>query len=74
MVDFSKRLGKRMPKRTTDPVELYDTLDRASDKGPLRQPQEAVLNRWYAEYASTTTLQAAPVTFGYAFQFDTYRV
>ena len=24
--------------------------------------------------ASTTTLQAAPVTFGYVFQFDTYRV
>jgi len=24
--------------------------------------------------SSTTTLQAAPVTFGYAFQFDTYRV
>ena len=23
---------------------------------------------------STTTLQVAPVTFGYAFQFDTYRV
>jgi hypothetical protein len=26
------------------------------------------------EYPSTTTLQAAPVTFGYVFQFDTYRM
>jgi len=45
MVDFSKRLGKRLPKRITDPVALYDTLDRASDKGPLRPAQDAVLNR-----------------------------
>ena len=51
MVDFSKRLGKRIPKRITDPVALYDTLDLASDKGPLRPAQEAVLKRWYEEYA-----------------------
>jgi len=54
MVDFSKRLGKRIPKRITDPVALYDTLDRASDKGPLRPAQEAVLKRWYEGYADVT--------------------
>jgi len=54
MIDFSKRLGKRIPKRITDPVALYDTLDRASDKGPLRPAQEAVLKRWYAEYCDVT--------------------
>ncbi len=52
MVDFSRRLGKRIPKRIMDPVALYDTLDRDSDKGPLRPAQEAVLKRWYAEYAN----------------------
>ncbi len=54
MVDFGKRLGKRTPKRITDPVALYDTLDRASDKGPLRPAQEAVLKRWYEKYADVT--------------------
>ncbi len=54
MVDFSKRLGKRIPKRITDPVALYDTLDRESDKGPLRPAQEAVLKHWYEEYANMT--------------------
>jgi hypothetical protein len=28
----------------------------------------------YSIPASTTTLQVAPVAFGYAFQFDAYRV
>ncbi len=50
MVDFSKRLGKRLPKLITDPVALYDTLDRASDKGELRKAQEAVMKRWYENY------------------------
>lgn len=31
----------------TDPVALYDTLDRAHDKGPLRPAQQAVLSEWY---------------------------
>ena len=52
MVDFTKRLAKRKTELTTDPVNLYNTLDRASDKGPLRPAQEVVLKRWHAEYAS----------------------
>lgn len=31
----------------TDPVALYDTLDRAHDKGPLRPAQQAVLSEWH---------------------------
>jgi replicative superfamily II helicase len=31
----------------TDPVTLYDTMDRAHDKGPLRPAQQAVLTEWY---------------------------
>jgi hypothetical protein len=36
MVDFSKRLVRKNITKRVDPVELYDTLDRASDKGELR--------------------------------------
>src|SRR2546429_3508114 len=47
MVDFSKKLGKSKTKKALDPIELYDTLDRASDKGPLRPAQEAILREWH---------------------------
>lgn len=46
MVDFSKKLGKKLVEAVTDPVALYDTLDRAVDKGPLRPAQLAVLKEW----------------------------
>ncbi|MBI4222618.1 MAG: DEAD/DEAH box helicase family protein [Planctomycetes bacterium] len=52
MVDFSKRLGKRMAEKPTDPIQIYDTLDRASDKGPLRDVQREILSKWYKEYRS----------------------
>jgi replicative superfamily II helicase len=46
MVDFAKKLGKKAEKKSTDPVEIYDSLDRASDKGPLRPAQIAILSEW----------------------------
>lgn len=46
MVDFSKRLGGKRAERPTDPIKLYDTLDRQRDKGPLRPAQVAVLEEW----------------------------
>lgn len=46
MVDFAKRLAGKQLTRITDPVKLYETLDRAHDKGPLRSSQEAVLTAW----------------------------
>jgi replicative superfamily II helicase len=46
MVDFTKRLASKKVSKTTDPIALYETLDRASDKGPLRASQEAVLKEW----------------------------
>lgn len=46
MVDFSKKLVQKNIAKTTDPVKLYDSLDRASDKGPLRPAQEAILRLW----------------------------
>src|SRR5215469_1784607 len=43
MVDFKKQLGgKKSFAKLTDPIEIYETLDRASDKGPLRPAQKAI--------------------------------
>src|SRR6476646_2432669 len=47
MLDFSKKLGNKHQNKKTHPLEIYDTLDRASDKGPLRPSQESVLTDWY---------------------------
>ncbi|WP_428408457.1 DEAD/DEAH box helicase [Hyphococcus sp.] len=46
MVDFKKRLGAARRVKPTDPITLYETLDRASDKGPLRPAQVSVLGDW----------------------------
>jgi len=48
VIDFKKRLAAKAVDDATDPIKLYDTLDRASDKGPLRPAQEAVLKEWFA--------------------------
>ena len=48
MVDFSKRLRNKAAPRKTNPIEIYDSLDRRSETGPLRPSQESVLNQWYA--------------------------
>ncbi len=47
MVDFKKRLAGKKTGKPIDPVKLYDTLDRAHDKGPLRPAQLAVLTEWF---------------------------
>ena len=47
MVDFKKRLAGKKAEKPIDPVKLYDTLDRAHDKGPLRPAQLSVLIDWY---------------------------
>lgn len=50
MVDFKKRLAGKKAERPIDPVKLYDTLDRAHDKGPLRPAQLAVLQNWVSSH------------------------
>ncbi|MEM5769033.1 MAG: DEAD/DEAH box helicase, partial [Bacillota bacterium] len=47
MVDFRKHLSGKKTEAIIDPVKLYDTLDRAHDKGPLRPAQVAVLEEWF---------------------------
>lgn len=49
MVDFKKRLGRKEIERPIDPITLYESLDRASDKGPLRPSQEGVLREWHGK-------------------------
>ncbi len=46
MVDFTKKLAGKKIEKIADPVRLYETLDRAHDKGPLRPSQHAVLQDW----------------------------
>lgn len=50
MVDFRKKLGKIKSEREIHPCDIYKTLDRASDKGPLRPVQEQILNKWFDDY------------------------
>jgi superfamily II DNA or RNA helicase len=52
LVDFKNRLASKKNEKLTDPVKLYDTLDRAHDKGPLRPAQVAVLSDWFAKHQS----------------------
>jgi hypothetical protein len=47
MVDFKNRLAKHSAERPIDPIQIYDRLDRASDKGPLRPAQKAILDTWH---------------------------
>ena len=53
MVNFRNRLAGKKAEKPTDPVKLYETLDRAHDKGPLRPAQLVVLKDWYANHQDT---------------------
>jgi len=48
MVDFGKRLAQKPVAKPLEPAKIYDSLDRASDKGPLRPAQVAILNDWHS--------------------------
>jgi len=47
MVDFRKRLKKTSSEKKTDPIEIYDSLDRRSITGPLRPAQLNILKEWF---------------------------
>jgi replicative superfamily II helicase len=49
VVNFKERLAGKKAEKPTDPVKLYETLDRAHDKGPLRPAQLAVLTEWFSK-------------------------
>ena len=56
MVDFKKRLGRKTVEKPTNPILIYQSLDRASDKGPLRPAQDAVLSEWTIRSEKTRDL------------------
>lgn len=45
LVNFGERLGSLQIKTKVNPIEIYDSLDRSSDKGPLRPVQVEILER-----------------------------
>ena len=47
MVDFTKRLKKKVVEKRTNPIEVYDVLDRRSETGPLRPSQKVILTEWF---------------------------
>ena len=47
MVDFNKRLNKKEIIKKTNPIEIYESLDRRSIAGPLRPAQSKILSEWY---------------------------
>lgn len=46
MVDFKKKLKKSMV-RPKEPLAIYESLDRKTGAGPLRDVQKRVLKDWY---------------------------
>jgi replicative superfamily II helicase len=53
VVDFTKRLAGKKPGKVLDPLKIYDSLDRAHDKGPLRPAQLSILKDWFLHHQST---------------------
>ncbi|MBN2747626.1 MAG: DEAD/DEAH box helicase family protein [Bacteroidales bacterium] len=56
MVDFKKKLGKKRIEKKTNPIEIYDSLDRRSETGPLRPAQEYILKEWYTKRKADNNL------------------
>lgn len=50
MFDFSSKLRDNSNDKIDNPLEIYEALDRASDKGPLRVSQQSVLTDWYENH------------------------
>ena len=49
MVDFNQKLGIGEVILETDPIKIYNELDRSTEKGPLRPEQIEILNKWYKD-------------------------
>ncbi len=49
MADFGKRLKNKEVSKLINPIEIYESLDRRSIAGPLRNAQINVLSAWHSE-------------------------
>ena len=47
MVDFTAKLGRKIIEKHINPIDIYDSLDRRSEIGPLRPAQKFILTKWY---------------------------
>lgn len=56
MIDFSKRIKSGAQTAKIDPIEIYNTLDRASVTGPLRPVQQNVLSNWHQNFRNNKDL------------------
>jgi replicative superfamily II helicase len=56
MVDFARHVGKTITAKQLEPSKIYDSLDRASDKGPLRPAQAAILSEWHTSHRAAHDL------------------
>lgn len=50
MVDFKELLGKKELTLETEPISIFSDLDKESDKGFIRPPQEKILEKWYNDF------------------------
>lgn len=50
MVNFKNRLKQKSVEKKINPIEIYETLDRSSEKGPLRPVQIQILKNWYSTF------------------------
>lgn len=50
MIDFRKKLSQTTIEPKSNPIEIYNTLDRKSVTGFLRPVQENILEKWYTSY------------------------
>jgi replicative superfamily II helicase len=56
MVDFRKHVAKKTSAKPVIPAEIYDSLDRESDKGPLRPAQLEILDNWHSNRRKETNV------------------
>ena len=56
MADFKKRLNKIAIDKKTNPIEIYDSLDRRSIAGPLRPAQNKILEEWFETHSNQKDL------------------
>lgn len=50
MIDFGKKLKEAKVAKALRPEEIYDSLDRTTEAGPLREVQKNILEEWYEHY------------------------
>lgn len=56
MIDFKKKLNKGEPNKKTNPLEIYESLDRRSVTGPIRPAQQQILEDWFLSHISSKDL------------------